>query len=69
MLSTAPQKYNVTDPDGSIRPQCCVDIAIRHLMPIAANCNSLDRFRVNLLDHSTKQVKWSQSIQSYNLWK
>ncbi|GLV32074.1 hypothetical protein CBL_11970 [Carabus blaptoides fortunei] len=56
VLCTSPHKYTVNDPDGSIRPLCCVDIVIRHTMPIAANCNVTDRFRITMLDHSTKQV-------------
>lgn len=56
VLCTAPHKYVVNDPDGSIRPQCCVDIVIRHSMPIATNCNINDKFRITVLDHNTKQV-------------
>lgn len=26
VLSTAPQKYFVTDPTGLIKPKCCVDV-------------------------------------------
>lgn len=45
------------DPEGSIGPHSCVDIVIRHTMPLAANCNVIDKFRISMSDHTTKQVR------------
>lgn len=56
MLCTAPNKYSVIDPEGSIGPQMLVDIVIRHNSPIASNCNVTDKFRISMQDHTTKQV-------------
>lgn len=56
VLCTTPNKYSVTDPEGSIGPFSCVDIVIRHNMPIAANCNTVDKFRITMQDHTTKKV-------------
>ncbi|VEN35074.1 unnamed protein product [Callosobruchus maculatus] len=56
VLCTAPNKYAVIDPEGSIGPRMLVDIVIRHTMPIPANCNVTDKFRISMQDHTTKQV-------------
>lgn len=57
VLSTAPNKYAVIDPEGSMGPLSCVDIVIRHTMPISGNCNVIDKFRITMQDHSTKEVQ------------
>lgn len=57
VLSTAPQKYLVVDPEGSIGPQSCVDIAVRHNVPLSAHCNVTDKFRISMQDHTTKKVE------------
>nr|CAH7758513.1 unnamed protein product [Callosobruchus chinensis] len=49
---TAPNKYAVIDPEGSIGPRMLVDIVIRHTMPIPANCNVTDKFRISMQDHT-----------------
>lgn len=56
MLSTAPNKYAVIDPEGSIGPHMLVDIVIRHTSPVSNNCNVVDKFRISMQDHATKQV-------------
>ncbi|KAL3274799.1 hypothetical protein HHI36_019583 [Cryptolaemus montrouzieri] len=56
VLCTAPNKYTVIDPDGSIGPQALVDIVIRHTLPIPANCGVVDKFRITMLDQHTQQV-------------
>uniref|UniRef100_A0A6P7FDF2 Motile sperm domain-containing protein 1-like n=1 Tax=Diabrotica virgifera virgifera TaxID=50390 RepID=A0A6P7FDF2_DIAVI len=55
VLSTSPNKYAVIDPEGSIGPQMLVDIVIRHTAPIISNCNVVDKFRISMQDHATKQ--------------
>ncbi|CAH1997669.1 unnamed protein product [Acanthoscelides obtectus] len=56
VLCTAPNKYAVIDPEGSIGPRMLVDIVIRHTIPTPANCNITDKFRISMQDHTTKQV-------------
>lgn len=56
VLCTAPNKYSVIDPEGSIGPHSCVDVVVRHNMPLLANCNGIDKFRISMQDHATKQV-------------
>lgn len=56
MLSTAPNKYKVVDPEGTIKSRCCVDIVVRHTALIVANCNVVDKFRIQMQEHPTKQV-------------
>lgn len=56
VLCTAPNKYTVVDPEGSIRPKFCVDIVVRHSAISPANCNITDKFRIHLQNHTTKQV-------------
>ncbi|KAK9703175.1 MSP (Major sperm protein) domain [Popillia japonica] len=64
VLCTTPNKYTVIDPDGSIAPQSCIDLVIRHTMPVQANCNIIDKFRVSISDHVTKQFLGKRDIES-----
>ncbi|KAJ8933237.1 hypothetical protein NQ314_014146 [Rhamnusium bicolor] len=64
VLCTAPNKYAVIDPEGSIGAHMLVDIVIRHIMPIAANCNLADKFRISMQDHTTKQVLGKRDIEA-----
>ncbi|KAJ8982159.1 hypothetical protein NQ317_013944 [Molorchus minor] len=64
VLCTAPNKYAVIDPEGSIGPHMLVDIVIRHTMPIAATCNVTDKFRISMQDHTTKQVLGKRDIEA-----
>nr|CAD7414391.1 unnamed protein product [Timema poppensis] len=56
VLCTAPSRYTVVDPEGSIRPRCCIDIVLRHNAVLPANCNVTDKFRVQMQNHATKKV-------------
>ena len=56
VLSTAPKKYTVVDPEGIIRPQCCIDIVIRNIAVHNANLNSTDKFRIHAAEHGNTQV-------------
>ncbi|XP_033607454.1 motile sperm domain-containing protein 1 isoform X3 [Cryptotermes secundus] len=62
VLCTAPNKYTVVDPEGSIRPKFCIDIVVRHTAISAANCNITDKFRIHLQNHTTKQLIGKQDI-------
>ncbi|KAJ1522361.1 hypothetical protein ONE63_002653 [Megalurothrips usitatus] len=56
VMCTAPNKYTVVDPEGSIKPQCCIDIVVRHNATTPSNCNITDKFRIQMQDHVTKQL-------------
>lgn len=56
VMCTAPNKYNVVDPEGSIKPRCCIDIVVRHNATTSSNCNITDKFRIQMQDHTTKQI-------------
>ncbi|XP_039289917.1 motile sperm domain-containing protein 1 [Nilaparvata lugens] len=56
VLCTAPRKYTVVDSEGTVKSQCCIDIVIRHNAVSLGNCNVTDKFRIQVRDHSTKQV-------------
>ncbi|XP_066993957.1 motile sperm domain-containing protein 1 [Anabrus simplex] len=62
VLCTAPNKYTVVDPEGSIRPRCCIDIVVRHNAVSAANCNVTDKFRIQMQNHASKQVIGKQDV-------
>lgn len=62
VLSTAPDKYNVVDSEGSIKPHCSLDIVIRHKDVRPAHCNVTDKFRIELLEYSTKKVLGKRDI-------
>lgn len=59
---TAPDKYIVVDPEGSIKPMCQIDLVFRHNALSPANCNVTDKFRIQLHDHTTKQVIGKKDI-------
>ncbi|XP_075227801.1 motile sperm domain-containing protein 1-like [Lycorma delicatula] len=56
VLCTAPKKYTVVDPEGSIKPQSCIDIVVRHNVVSPSNCNVTDKFRIQMRDCITKQM-------------
>lgn len=56
VMCTAPNKYTVVDPEGSIKPQCCIDIVLRHNATTSSNCHVTDKFRIQMQDLTTKQV-------------
>ncbi|KAF5281007.1 hypothetical protein FQA39_LY05212 [Lamprigera yunnana] len=64
VLCTAPSRYTVIDPDGSIGPQACVDIVVRHMFPILANCNTTDKFRITMQDHATRQTLGKRDVEA-----
>jgi len=56
VLCTAPNKYQVVDPEGIIKAKSCVDLVIRHTALLASNCNVVDKFRIHMQEYPTKQV-------------
>ena len=65
-MCTAPNKYTVVDPEGSIKPQCCIDIVVRHNATTPSNCNVTDKFRIQMQDYTTKQVTLNFSIPFFS---
>lgn len=63
-MCTAPNKYSVIDPEGSIAPHSSVDIVIRHNFPVAAHCNVVDKFRITMQDHATRQPLGKKDIEA-----
>jgi len=49
VLSTCPQKYNVVDPAGTIKPHYGVDIVVRINDVSRAHHNKTDQFRIHLI--------------------
>ncbi|XP_063984717.1 motile sperm domain-containing protein 1-like [Diachasmimorpha longicaudata] len=64
VLSTAPNKYKVGDPEGTIKPKNCIDIVVRHTALLTANCNVVDKFRIQMQEHPTKQVIGKRDVEA-----
>ncbi|XP_012271149.1 motile sperm domain-containing protein 1 isoform X2 [Orussus abietinus] len=57
-------KYKVVDPEGTIKSRCCVDIVIRHTALMIANCNTIDKFRIKMQEHPTKQAIGKRDVEA-----
>ncbi|KAF7992897.1 hypothetical protein HCN44_005678 [Aphidius gifuensis] len=64
VLSTAPNKYKVVDPEGTIKSRCCVDIVVRHIALITANCNAIDKLRIQMQEHPSKQIIGKRDVEA-----
>jgi len=56
VLCTAPWKYRIIDPEGSIKPHCCVDIVIRHNSIEPSCMNVTDKFRIQMIEYNRSQI-------------
>lgn len=56
VLCTAPWKYRIIDPEGSIKPHCCVDIVIRHNSIEPSNFHVTDKFRIQMIEYNSSQI-------------
>ena len=56
VLCTAPGKYRIVDPEGSIKPHCCVDIVIRHISINPTCYHITDKFRIQMNEHNSRQL-------------
>ncbi|KAK2703768.1 motile sperm domain-containing protein 1-like [Artemia franciscana] len=56
VLSTAPRKYAVVDPEGQIKPKSCVDIVVRHVAPSLTSCNIEDKFRIQITEFRNSTI-------------
>ncbi|XP_017719965.1 PREDICTED: motile sperm domain-containing protein 1 [Rhinopithecus bieti] len=48
VLCTTPNKYVVVDAAGAVKPQCCVDIVIRHRDVRSCHYGVIDKFRLQV---------------------
>ncbi|XP_076239911.1 motile sperm domain-containing protein 1 isoform X2 [Calliopsis andreniformis] len=64
VLCTAPNKYKVVDPEGTIKARCCVDIVVRHTSLLLSNCNVIDKFRIQMQEHPTKQAIGKRDVEA-----
>ncbi|CAL7934139.1 unnamed protein product [Xylocopa violacea] len=64
VLCTAPNKYKVVDPEGTIKARCCVDIVVRHTSLVLSNCNVIDKFRIQMQEHPTKQTIGKRDVEA-----
>ncbi|KAG7213534.1 hypothetical protein KM043_002794 [Ampulex compressa] len=64
VLCTAPNKYKVVDPEGTIKARCCVDIVVRHTALLINNCNVIDKFRIQMQEHPTKQAIGKRDVEA-----
>uniref|UniRef100_A0A8C1S1G0 Motile sperm domain-containing protein 1 n=1 Tax=Cyprinus carpio TaxID=7962 RepID=A0A8C1S1G0_CYPCA len=56
VLCTAPNKYAVVDATGAVKPQCCVDIVIRHKDVRACHYGVIDKFRLQVSEQSQRKA-------------
>ncbi|XP_015171732.1 PREDICTED: motile sperm domain-containing protein 1-like isoform X2 [Polistes dominula] len=64
VLCTAPNKYKVVDPEGTIKAKCCVDLVVRHTALLISNCNVTDKFRVHMQEHPNKQATGKRDVEA-----
>lgn len=64
VLCTAPNKYVVVDPEGTIKAKCCVDLVVRHNALLISNCNVTDKFRVHMQDYPNKQATGKRDVEA-----
>ncbi|XP_011173504.1 motile sperm domain-containing protein 1 isoform X2 [Solenopsis invicta] len=64
VLSTAPYKYQVVDPEGVIKASSCVDIVVRHTAVLATNCNVIDKFRIQMYEYPNKQIIGKRDVEA-----
>ncbi|MEQ2211271.1 Motile sperm domain-containing protein 1, partial [Xenoophorus captivus] len=55
-LCTAPNKYTVVDSIGAVKPQCCVDIVIRHRDVRPCHYGVYDKFRLQVSEQSQRKA-------------
>ncbi|KAF7237429.1 Motile sperm domain-containing protein 1 [Varanus komodoensis] len=56
VLCTTPNKYVVVDPAGAVKPQCCVDIVIRHRDVRPCHYGVIDKFRLQVSEQSQRKA-------------
>nr|XP_008510061.1 PREDICTED: motile sperm domain-containing protein 1 [Equus przewalskii] len=56
VLCTTPNKYVVVDAAGAVKPQCCVDIVIRHRDVRSCHYGVIDKFRLQVCEQSQRKA-------------
>ncbi|XP_063288101.1 motile sperm domain-containing protein 1 isoform X1 [Pelobates fuscus] len=56
VLCTSPSKYIAAETTGAVKPQCCVDIVIRHKDVRASHFGVVDKFRLYVFEQSQKKT-------------
>ncbi|XP_077164746.1 motile sperm domain-containing protein 1 isoform X1 [Paroedura picta] len=56
ILCTTPNKYVVVDAAGAVKPQCCVDIVIRHRDIRPCHYGVIDKFRLQVSEQSQRKA-------------
>ncbi|XP_065201744.1 motile sperm domain-containing protein 1-like isoform X2 [Planococcus citri] len=56
VLSTSPEKYIVSTPEGTIPSHYRADIVVRHNEIKPSNCDIIDKFRIQMQDKTNKKV-------------
>ncbi|XP_004715415.1 motile sperm domain-containing protein 1 [Echinops telfairi] len=56
VLCTTPNKYVVVDAAGAVKPQCCVDIVIRHRDVRTCHYGVIDKFRLQVSEQSQRKA-------------
>ncbi|XP_064319023.1 motile sperm domain-containing protein 1 isoform X1 [Phalacrocorax carbo] len=62
VLCTTPNKYAVVDATGAVKPQCCVDIVIRHRDVRASYYGAIDKFRLQVSEQSQRKALGKKEI-------
>ncbi|XP_074134028.1 motile sperm domain-containing protein 1 isoform X1 [Sminthopsis crassicaudata] len=62
VLCTTPNKYVVVDAAGAVKPQCCVDIVIRHRDVRACHYDVIDKFRLQVSEQSQRKALGRKEI-------
>ena len=60
MLSTSPEKYIVSTPEGTIPSHYRADVVVRHNEIKPSNCDIIDKFRIQMQDKTNKKVSYHQ---------
>lgn len=56
VLGTAPERYILSTPEGTIPSHYRADIVIRHSDVKSTNCDIVDKFRVQMQDKINRKV-------------
>ncbi|XP_043570289.1 motile sperm domain-containing protein 1 isoform X2 [Chiloscyllium plagiosum] len=64
VLCTAPNKYVVVDAAGAVKPQCCVDIVIRHRDVRPCHYGIIDKFRLQVSEQSQRKALGKKEVIS-----
>lgn len=64
VLCTAPSKYAVVDATGAVKPQCCVDIVIRHRDVRACHYGVIDKFRLQVSEQSHRKALGKKEVMA-----